>query len=308
MKITVGLDIGASSVKVSYFAKNSKEIKDFMFLNRVDVSSQCNDGDLITIGNEALKIGCIGGQTNQVLKKINYDYIEYILAKVAYEVAKDYGEYSVCMVIKTCLPPSQFKEFKVPYIQRLSLPVQTCHINGKQVTYSIEQVKCGVEGAILLPSLPASERINKYSKLMLLDVGSSTTDIILLAKRNDVWSIKQATTSTVAGTSFCKEIAMKLNQVTHANYNWQDLETTGDYQLRGQTYSIKESASLIDDSVKLLLSDVLREGSFVEYMPVLTGRGAEILANNDLFKEKTEFILLGGNVQTYGNSRGCLLI
>lgn len=307
-EIKAGVDIGASSVKVSFFDKNDK-IRDFSFYNRVDVNVETGDGTTVEVGEEILKVGSIGGVSNSNPKKVNYRNLKHIMFKMAQEIKKELGlKGDVKLNINTCLPPKQFQASKENYKELLrSVDGVKGKVEDEEFGIFVEDIKCGAEGIMLLKSFDLDSIASGLIKVMLLDIGSSTTDIILLEKSGDVWKIKNAITSEMAGANMCKDIEMHLNSTEKANYDWQDLERLGRYQKDGEIKDITELADAANRTVKGLLSDIDKTGTFTEYKPVLAGQGAKILSKNRLFQQATGgFILVDEANQKYGNSRGCL--
>lgn len=306
--VNVGLDIGASSVKASYYLKENV-IKDFSFFNRVDTNVDTGDGTTVEVENEVLKVGSIGGVSNSNPKKTNYKNLKHILFKVSQELKKSLEiKGDIVLNINTCLPPKQFQTNKEEYKERLKeVDGVQGSVEGEVFRVLIEDVKCGAEGIMLLKSFDLDSVASDLLKVMLIDVGSSTADIILLERCGDSWKIKMATTSEQAGASMCQDIEKYLNGKGKANYDWQDLERLGKYQEDGEVKDITSQADAADATVKGLLSDIDKVGTFTEYKPVLAGQGSKILSKNKLFKEVTGgFILVDETNQKFGNSRGCL--
>lgn len=306
--VKIGLDIGASSVKVSYF-DGSNVIKDFNFPNRINVEISNGDGNTIEVDNEVIKVASIGGVSNANPKKVNYRYIKHILLNVAYILKKELNiSRDIALEIKTCLPPKQFKDTKEEYKELLEKCSCQGTVNKETFNLEIKSVKCGAEGIVLLKSFNINNVANDLMKIMLIEVGSSTTEIVLLELVGDnTWKIKNATSSAAAGASMCKDIEAHLNKTTKGNYHWDDLELLGKFQLKQEVKSITEHANAINNTVKELLHDIDSVGTFDEYMPLLGGRGSSVLAKNDFFKEITPFLVVDEINKIYGNSRGCLL-
>lgn len=305
-KIKVGLDIGASSVKVSYM--NDENISDFSFFNRIDHDVENGDGVIVNVDGEEIKVGSISGRSNANPKKVNYRYKKHILFNVAYQIKSALGiKGDIELDINTCLPPKQFKESREDYKQLIKDCEGTGVVNGEEFNLFIYDVKCGAEGVVLLKSFNINSVAKDLMKIMLLDIGSSTTDIILLENMTDnVWKIKNATTSTAAGSSMCKDIETHLNKTTDANYSWDNIELQGRYQLKQEVKPLINNSNDIDRTVKDLMNDIDKVGTFDEYVPLLAGQGSKILSQNDLFKKKTNFFVVDADNQKFGNSRGCL--
>ena len=306
-QVNAGIDVGASSIKVSFLAGD--RVKDFSFYNRVDTNIETGDGVTVEVEGESLKVGSIGGVSNSNPKKVNYRNIKHILFLVAQRMKNELGiKGDIAININTCLPPKQFQTSKEEYKELLK---SVNHLDGKVGDESfrlfIDDVKCGAEGIMLLKSFDLDSIASGLLKVMLIDVGSSTSDIILLEKVGDTWKIKTAITSEMAGANMCKDIEKYLNATVDANYDWQDLKRSGKYQKDGEIFDITQQADAVDRTVKGLLSDIDKVGTFTEYKPILAGQGSKILSKNKLFKEASKgFILVDELNQKYGNSRGCL--
>lgn len=306
--VKIGLDMGASSIKVSYMDQNGM-MKDFSFLNRINENTENVDGTTVSIGNEQVKVGGIGGTSNANPKKVNYRYVRHILFKVAYELKKALGiDGDIKLEINTCLPPKQFKANREEFKQLLNISPEIGFVNAEAFSVYIEGIRCGAEGVVLLKAFNINSVAKDLMKVMLLDVGSSTTDIILLENMGDnVWKIKNAATSTAAGASMCQDIENYLNKaIPKGQFEWDELEMQGKYQVYGEVKPITTDANQIDRTVKALLNDIDKVGTFVEYMPLLAGQGSMILSQNKLFQETTKFLLVDNENLKYGNSRGCL--
>lgn len=305
--LKVGLDLGASSIKVSYF--NGECIKDFSFPNRVDSDIENGDGTLVVIGDEALRVGGVGGVSNANPKKVNYKNLKHIMLYVTYRLKEElkFKEDGILLDINTCLPPRQFKESKEEYKELISSLSSKGTVGKDTIELKIKSVKVGAEGVVLLKSFNLDSIAEDMIKIMLLDVGSSTTDIVLLEKLGSTWKIKNASTSEAAGSSMCKDISKHLNATSKGDYKWDNLELLGKYQLDQKVTPITEHADKIDATVKKLLSDIEKVGTFAEYMPVLAGQGSKLLSKNKLFNKSTSSIVVDSVNQQYGNSRGCLL-
>lgn len=305
--LKIGLDIGASSIKVSYF--DGDIIKDFLFPNRVDSDIENGDGTLVVVDGESLKIGGVGGVSNANPKKVNYKNLRHIMLYVAHRLKQELGlkEDGLMIDINTCLPPRQFKESKEAYKELIGTLGSKGTVGKDAIEVKIKSVKVGAEGVVLLKSFKLDTVAEDMIKVMILDIGSSTTDIVLLEKFGSTWKIKAAVTSDAAGSSMCRDIETHLNNTTAANYKWDNLELLGKYQLNQKVTPITEHADKIDTTVKRLLNDIEKAGTFAEYMPVLAGQGSKLLSKNQRFAKATKFITVDTVNQQYGNSRGCLL-
>lgn len=308
--VKVGVDFGASTVKASLFDKTGT-LLDFKFSNRINSDIITGDGTLVTVGGESVKVGSIGGSSNSNNKKVTYQNMKHLVFKVAYEVKKllKIKGSEITLDIVTCLPPTQYKTSKDQYKENiLSCNGLQGEVEGEEFTLYINSVRCGAEGIVMLNSFNLTEKTDLMN-ILLLDVGSSTTDIILLESLDGVkWKIKNATTSYNAGSKMVEEITEGLNSNnTEATYNHKDIERTGKYQLNGEIHHIINDANSANNTVDALLRDIKQVANFIEYKPLLCGQGSKILSKNDTFKKASGgFIIADDTNLVYGNSRGCL--
>lgn len=308
--VDIGLDIGASSIKISFYNRDGVII-DLDFSNSVDTNLLTGNGTMVTVDDVSIKLDSTSGNSNSVDKKINYEYMDNIIFNVAHQVKKILNiEGDIKLNISTCLPPEQYREFKDDYKQLIS------SVNGKkgvvcndEFTLYIGNVKCSAEGVMLLKSFDINAVAKDIIGVMLIDVGSSTSDIVLLDKHRDTWRVKSARTSEYASRKMCQDIARGVNSDNKkANIKWQALDRGAKYQLKGKVYSIVDRANDVDETVRGLIADVNRVGSFEENKIILCGQGSDILANNDLFKNTADFIQVDEINKKFGNSRGCLKV
>lgn len=307
MKVNLGLDVGGNSVKFCFFDKN-KELQLMSILNRVDLSLDSCDGYCVETDHEKCYVGSIGGIANQTNKKVNYKNLRHILLAVASEISRVYDNNTdITLNISTCLPPTQFKECKDIYkLQFLNMDGVKGTVNEMKLSLKIGDIKCGVEGLSLLNQYKLPEELKNASKIMLLDIGSSTSDIIALVKSNGRWRVKDAVSSKIAGSKFCSEMSIYLNHEYRGDYDWNDLSSTGVYQLNGECKSIVTLASEITPTVNQLIREIERVGSLSEYIPLVMGGASDILRENMYFKNYVKSYAVESLYKVYGNALGCL--
>lgn len=308
--VDIGLDIGASSVKISFYNRD-KIIVDLDFSNSVDPNLITGDGTIVTVDDVSIKLDSTSGNSNSVDKKINYEYFDNIIFNVAHQVKKALNiKGDIRLNVSTCLPPEQYREFKEDYKELIAgVDGKTGTVGNEEFTLYIGDVKCGAEGIMLLKSFDLDGAAKDIIRAMLIDMGSSTADIVLLEKHRDTWRVKNARTSEYASRKMCQDIVRGINADNKkANVKWQDLDRGAKYQLKGKVYSIVDRANDVDETVKGLIADVNRVGSFEENKIILCGQGSDILANNDLFKNTADFIQVDEINKKFGNSRGCLKV
>lgn len=307
----IGADFGASSIKISY--ENNGIIEDFVFPNRISTNVDVASGTLVVSDEDSVRVGSVGGFSNSTAKKINYRYFKEILLAVAYTLKTklELDSNDISLIVKTCLPPIQFQESKEQYKQKVKNISGTKGIvAGEEITLNIENVTCGAEGVMLLRSFNINKLSAKLKYVLLIDVGSSTSDIISLEYDDETgkWKILKAITSDFAGQQMAKDISVSLNgNGSGLAYKWEDLERTGEYQLDGEMHPITDQADAIDNTVKGLFSDIEKITSLRANKVILAGGGSSILAKNTLFNEHCKnFAVVDDVNKVYGNSRGCL--
>lgn len=307
----IGADFGASSIKISYMQDSI--VEDFLFPNRINVKVDVASGTLVETSDGSVRVGSAGGFSNSTAKKINYRYFKEILLTVAHTLKHklNLDTNEITLLVKTCLPPTQFLESKEQYKQKVKdLSGSTGVVAGEEIKVNIADVTCGAEGVMLLRSFNINKLAAKLKNVLLIDIGSSTSDIIALEYDEETgkWKILKAITSEFAGEQMAKDITVALNgDGTGLSYKWEVLERTGEYQLDGAMHPITEQADAIDSTVKGLFSDIEKITSLRANKVILAGQGSSILAENSLFKEQCKnFAVVDDVNKIFGNSRGCL--
>lgn len=308
--IKVGLDLGASRVKFSYM--KGKEIFDGCFNNMVDKSAAAN-GYKVTINDETITVGTVSGYSNSVVKKINYKNIPHILFAVAHMIRKELelAEDLIQLEINTVLPPQEFKENREEYKELIrSVDGTKGTVDKDTFTLKITTVKVGAECV----TLPLSCSIDKFSKdltrLVLVDVGASTTDLAILVKDGDAWKIKDATSVYIAGKKLCNSIATTLNSNgTGLSYTGEEIEAMQGYELDGKKHTLEsvcdgEATNQIVEAMTSEIGNWL--GNIRQYKVILAGGGSRVLKYNKKFQEYSKFDCLDDLLLDYGNSRGAL--
>lgn len=304
--VKVGLDIGASRVKASFL--NGKEMIDVSFPNRVDTSVTAT-GIKVDLEGKALTVGTISGYSNSINKKINYHNIHHLLFAVAHMVKEELNIDGDALVleINTVLPPKEFKESREEYKNLLlGANDKVATVNGEKLHLSIKDVRVGAEGVALLSACNLDKIAKDLTQVLLLDVGSSTTDLVILAKDGDTWKIKDADTSRIAGSAMCRAIETSLNSGTGLSYSWDDLERQQTYELDGEIHDIAKEIKSTDDVVSELISEIAKKGNIRQYKVILAGGGSRLLRESKTFKEYTKFSCIDDTLLDFGNSRGAL--
>lgn len=304
--IKVGLDLGASRVKASF--KKGAEIIDIWFPNRVDTSITAT-GIRVNVDNEEVVVGTVSGYSNSINKKINYHNLHHLLFAVAYRIKEELqlAEEEIKLDITTVLPPKEYKESRNEYKEKIKAANEkVATVNGEKLHLLLEDVKVGAEGVALLKAYNIDKVAENLTQVLLLDVGSSTTDYVILTRDGDRWKIKDADTSRVAGAELCKAIETHLNGGTGLSYSWDELERQQGYQLDGEWHKLTKEMDATDTVVKELISDISKIGNIRQYKVLLAGGGSRLLKESKAFKDYTKFSCIDDNLLDYGNSRGAL--
>lgn len=309
--VKIGLDLGASRVKASYTDKKGK-IQDIIFPNRIDRNTEmAKSGIKVECEDNACMIGAISGFSNLRKKKINYSNINEILFAVAYYLKNELQimDDEISLHINTILPPQQFMETRKEFRKVLS------EVNGKKGTVAeqefklhIDKVLVGCEGVALLNILDIETLSADATRILLFDVGSSTIDVIALAKIDNAWHIEVAKTFEQGGSHMCDLIATKLNGDNPGlSFEADIIERQMHYQLDGEIHALKEQVEAIDPLVDELLTFVDGIGNARMYKAVLAGGASRILKENEKFKAAIKnFSCVPENLLDCGNSRGAL--
>lgn len=305
--IKVGLDLGASRVKASF--KKGAEVFDICFPNRIDTSVTAT-GIRVMLDDEEVVVGTVSGYSNSINKKINYQNMHHLIFAAAYRIKEELQivDEVIKLDITTVLPPKEFKESRNEYREAIkSANSKTATVNGEKLQLLIDDVKVGAEGVALLNAYNLDKITENLTDVLLLDIGSSTTDIVILNRDGEQWKIKDADTSRVAGSALCRAIETKLNSGgTGLSYSWDDLERLQGYQLDGEWHTLVKEMDATKDVVKELISDLGKIGNIRQYKVILAGGGSRLLKHSKTFKEYTKFDCIDDKLLDYGNSRGAL--
>lgn len=306
--IKLGLDIGASRLKASFFKGNM--VMDICFPNTIDYNTATSTGIKVNFNDEYLTVGSVSGYNNSTTKKINYTNLEQLVFAAAYKVRESLNldDTTLNLDINTVLPPAEFIESREQYKERFkSINGKTAIVNGVPITLNITDVKVGAEGVALLNACNLDNLTSNLSQVLILDVGSSTTDIIILSKTDDVWSIKDAITSRIAGREMCRAIETSLNSGgTGLTFEWSELERNQYYELDGEQHELSKEIDACDHVVKALIAELRKIGNIRQYKVILTGAGSRLLKESNEFKAYTKFSCIENNLLDFGNSRGAL--
>lgn len=309
--IKIGLDLGASRVKASYVDDKGK-IKDIIFPNRIDPNTEmAKSGLKVESEDTSCMVGSISGFSNLRKKKINYSNIPELVFAVAYYLKKELQikENDITLHINTILPPQQFMESRKEFKKILSdIDSKKATVGDTEITLHIEKVLVGCEGVALLNILDIDTLSSDATQVLLLDAGSSTTDIIVLSKENNAWNVENAKTFPKGGSHMCEDIATKLNgSYPGLSYEGEKLERHMHFQLDGERHELKEHIDAINPIVDELLTFIDGIGNVRMYKVVLAGGASRLLKDNEKLKAAIKnFAVVNENLLDCGNSRGAL--
>lgn len=310
LNVKVGIDFGASRIKVSY--KDAQgNIKEFQFPNRFKHDTAIRtSGYVVSSEEDSIIVGCLNGVSNLKKRKVNYEHITEILHVIVYELKKAFNVEDVSLTIITILPPQQYKETRTQFkeiIQSANETVRT--VEGVKTTVNIEKVGVGCEGVTLLKTFNLDNSVGSAENILLIDVGSSTTDIVILEKHDSVWKVQDALTYEQGGNHICKAIAQHINSTeTGLSYDGDDLERRMKYQLDGEMHSIIKHIECADTYVKDLLSYLSKIDNVKQYRVVLAGGASRLIKENEVFNKRVKgYVCIKDDLLDYGNSRGALL-
>lgn len=309
--IKIGLDLGASRVKASYL-DNTGATKDIIFPNRIDPNVEmAKSGIKVECENTACMIGSISGFSNLRKKKINYSNITEIVFAVAYQLKKalNLDANDMTLHINTVLPPQQFMETRKEFKKILSdIDGKKATVSDTEITLHIDKVLVGCEGVALLNILDIDTLSSDATQVLLLDLGSSTIDTIVLSKENNAWNVENAQTFSKGGRHMCDDIATVLNSTYPGlTYEGDKVERHMHFQLDGERHELKEHIDAIDPIVEELLTFLDTIGNVRMYKVILAGGASRLLKDNPMFKDVIKnFTIVPEHLLDCGNSRGAL--
>ncbi len=300
----VGIDFGNSRVKMSYQLHGQSF--DLDWPNRVKINS---DNELILEGNtivtdkRSVSIGVLGGQSAYTPKKINQ---QYLLEHLLY-IQQMFPEEPLDLV--ALLPPGQFienaREFKEKLLSFNNFSGYLIKDNQKiNITLNINSCKIAAEGVAIVNNIKLPEGL---LKLMLIDVGSSTTDIVVLENVKSNYVISNALTlSNVNALEIHKLLKRHINNMyPGSNFNEFELERNMQYQFKGVVHKLTEHQSVYNNIIHQLFAEI---GNIDEYFVILAGGGSVLLEASELFNKRVpNFEIVPDHLKIFGNSRGALM-
>lgn len=311
MSLKIGLDLGASRIKVSLINQKG-DLLNFFIPNRVNVrDSVGGSGYIVEYNNKIKRIGAINGTPNMQRLKIHYQHLEDILLAVAYRIKKEMGsqkDQALTLFIETLLPPKQFFAYGKEFKKKIAdIGVVEGVVNGENVRLVIEDVNVNCEGVALLNTLDFNDLSEEVNQVLVIDVGSSTIDLVEVWKEENTWQIGAVDSIEFGGTEMCKQIEKTLISKYKVPFKYDLLEKTMTYTFEQKEHSILEEADCLDEIVEEFK---VRLNQFVDhrqYKVILAGDGSELLYAN---KNMQEFIpnatVLDKEARLYGNSMGAL--
>lgn len=310
-EIIVGLDLGASAIKIAI--EVGDKIKKIIFDNRVNAGTITDCGGyIVEFGGETKQVGTLNGTPNMAKTKLQYNHLEDILLAVAYEVREVAGLHSEFkMNLKTVLPPIQFKSNAKAFRDRIKNLGKGGElrgtVNGCDLKIQIGSVSVACEGVTILNAINL-DALSNVSQVLLLDFGGSTLDLATLIKHGAGWQIQGVDTiAEVNGTKMCEAIAAKVGNENNTTYDADLLSQTGNLVVKGENVEVAHFAQYADEVIKDLFILLGRRLDVNQYKVVNTGRAAEIVAENPIFKDKIpNAILLDETTRTFGNAVGAL--
>jgi len=311
MQNKIGLDLGASRVKGSIYDQ-AGAVKNFNISNRVNVDDSIgSSGYIVEYNNHTKRVGASSGIPNMQPLKLRYSHLEEIILAVGYEMKQILGikEADITINIETLLPPKQFFSNGKDFKKRIA-DIGTINglVNGQAITVNIETVNVNCEGVALLKTLDFNTLSANVKRVLLIDVGSSTIDLVEVIKEDDIWKIGKVDTIEFGGTRMCKAIEKSLANKYKSQFPYDVLEKEMSYTFEGKVFSILDEAECLNSIVEEFVVQLNQFADHRQYKVILAGDGSELLYSN---KKMKEFIptahLLDANVRLYGNSIGALM-
>lgn len=309
--IKLGLDIGACRVKVSYQVSEQDPIQNIVFLNTIDRSIKDHKtGTKVTYNNDTILIGALSGYSNIKPKKMNYDALIQIVFTAVYKVYSQINNFDAQVEIYTMLPPNQYLESADNFRDLIrNFNGQTANVDGTIMTLNISNVYVDCEGVVLLNCFDILEIDDGVDQFLLIDVGSSTTDLVILERIDDGCALIDAITFSTGGKIMCNKVEHYLNnKFAGAAFETDKIERRLGYQYDGKMHKIDTVQEVYDSVIAELLDFIKRTINDVRmYKVILAGGASYMLKINDQFKNAIKnFTILDDNLLTFGNSIGVL--
>ena len=312
MQIKVGLDLGASAIKV-VFEHNGKLVKK-MFLNRIgDDTVEVKDGYKVVTVTDAGKeitsyVGHEEGLPNITAKKVNLKYLEEILLTVAYIVKKECnsGDREVQLDLRALLPVDQYKESKELFANKLKAINIKGVVENETIIVNVIDAKIKAEGLTLLNSCNIADHVTA-NNLLLLDVGASTADWMFLRKKDNGYMPVKGDSVGAAGTAIMQLITTAVNKQNggESTYTWGELERDMAYEWKGDVHSVYNYVDAGETVVKKMLNAVSLIANLNQVTVVVTGRAGKLVADTKYFKANVpSYHLLNKDLSTFGNAEG----
>ena len=314
MKIKVGIDLGASAIKIVFLDAAGKLVKT-TFLNRIgDDTVEVADGYKVVRNvngkDTVVFVGHEEGITNITAKKVNLKYLEEIILTVAYIIKQNYksSDKEIQMEVAALLPVDQYKESKEVFKSKLKeLSVQGI-VQEDIVIATVIDAVIRPEGLTLLNSINIADYITA-NNLLLLDVGASTSDWMLLRKKEGGYMPVRGDSVPAAGTEMMRLITTAINQSHNgeSTFTWQELERDMSFEWMGDVHSVYSYANSAENVAKKIINALNIITNLNQLTVVVAGRAGKLLTDTKYFKDNVPtYHLLNKDVSTFGNAEGAL--
>ena len=310
MKIKIGVDFGASRVKVAFKNRQGELVKK-TFANRYyEGNSNSSSGYLVERNGEIVRIAGTKGKSNRVDVKLNYQHLEEILLVVGYLVREEYkeGDKYISLEIETLLPPRQFQTIDEEFKDKLkAYGTIKGKVEGVQLEVIVDKVSVNCEGVALLDALDMNEFAGGIDRVFLVDAGSSTVDWVDFEREDGAWGIVDADTlMDVGGATMIAAIASALEkEYPGEKFDADILEKKMHYLLGDEQYNLIDVVDYADKVVASMKPEL--ERAYKGGKVVVTGGAAELLMASSKFKEIfPRAILVEEDIRSFGNAVGAL--
>lgn len=308
--IKIGIDFGASRIKYIY-KQNDGNLGTGIFLNKYLIgNNNAGTGYKVVREDHVNKVGAYNGVPNIQKSKINYEYLDDIILAICKDIKDRLGcKADMNISINALLPPAQYLSIAQKFKEKL-LAYDTIEgeVDNDKLKVTIKEVGICCEGVAQLTTTSIYS-VCKMDTALLLDVGSSTIDIVQLESQGGHWQIVDADTiDNVSGSLMIKDIVLGLRgEFPHLTLNASDLERNM-YFYDGETkHKIVDYADFASNRIATLANvfrDYFRGGKIL-----VSGGAGELLMASETFKSicPAEAILLDEEIRTYGNAKGAYL-
>ena len=313
MRLKVGIDFGASRIKVSFKDKNGKIIN-VQFPNRflVGENNTSTSGTIVvrTDVERTNRVGSTNGTANMEKVKLNYSYLDDIILVVAKKM-KDAlkADKYITLDIETLLPPEQYLSITDAFKDKIkAFGKITGTVMGDEIVVEIGEVGVSCEGVALLNSVDLNALCGEVEKCLLVDAGSSTVDFVAIEKVDGAWEIVDAgTDDKVGGSVVLGEIAAGLRKkYPTQKFEYDKLEKDMYYLIGEEKHLIKDDISFADDKIEGLSKAFNKY--YIGGKVLVSGGAGELLMESTMFMsiipQGVKPVLVPESARTFGNSLG----